>query len=51
MLFADVFRVVKVGNGTGDFENPVVGAGGKAEAVSDHLQQAVTGGIRFAELT
>jgi len=51
VLFEDIVTVFKIGNRPGNFEYPVVGAGGETEAVGDHLQEAIAGGIQFAVLS
>lgn len=50
MLLPDVFGCFKIGDCTGYLEDAGVGAGGEAEAVGDHFEESVAGGVGFAEL-
>lgn len=45
----DVVTLFKVGNGAGDFEDAVVGAGGEAEAFHSEFDQAFRSLVNFAE--
>lgn len=49
MLGADTFTTVEIGDGTGHFEDPVVGASGKAHAAHGHLKGSLAGFVQRAE--
>ena len=50
MGWLDPFRASEVGDGAGDFENPVVGSSGKVELLHGLLQQVTERGVEVAVL-
>lgn len=46
---SDVFAGFEIGNGSGDFDDPVVGAGGKAELPDGLVQERLAGIVDPAE--
>lgn len=49
MVGSDVFAGFEIGNGSGDLDDPVVGAGGKAELPNGLVQERLAGLVDPAE--
>src|ERR1035437_3159215 len=46
----DVLAPAELGDGAGDFQDPVVGAGGQGQPADDHFERLLPGGVPPAEL-
>src|ERR1035438_2354691 len=49
MFGGDGGGFIEVGDGAGDFENAVVGAGGKSHAADGHFERALAGIVQRAD--